>query len=372
MKRFDYITVLRAVAILLVLVVHVRQHSNGVEYIHPYLIALMDNGARGVQLFYLLSAFTLFRSFNYRKSKEIEPVTNYFIRRFFRIAPLYYLAIIYYLWQDGLGPRYWLGDASHISAGNILSNFTFINGFSPYWINSIVPGGWSVAIEVIFYCFLPFLVTHIKNVRQAVTFTLITLVIRFMLLIFFSRYYFITDHRLWGDYLFLYLPNQLPIFALGIILYFLIYNNETVKMGSTQLLIAFIMIIVGISIPQLNLLPEVFYFGLAFLLLTIALHDKHVRILSNSILKYIGNISYTLYLSHLAVLYFFTKFKLINLVSPHNEPTALANFLMNYISVFFFSIGIATVLHFGIERPMQNFGRKLISRRTSNSGDNIV
>ena len=157
MKKLEYITILRGLAILAVLMVHVEQQSSGVAYLHPYIISIIENGSRGVQLFYILSAFTLFRSFKLRSTTESSPIKNYFIRRFFRIAPLYYLAIIYYLWQDGTGPRYWLGNAPKITNSNIISNVFFLHGLNPYWITSLVPGGWSVTVEVMFYLCVPIL-----------------------------------------------------------------------------------------------------------------------------------------------------------------------------------------------------------------------
>jgi len=360
MKKLKYITILRALAILAVLVVHVRQQSAGIDHLHPFIISIMDNGARGVQLFYILSAFTLFLSFSYRNNNENTPIKNYFIRRFFRIAPLYYLAIIYYLWQDGTGPRYWLGNSPGISLGNIISNFTFTHGFSPYWIASLVPGGWSVAIEVVFYCMLPLLFRYIKNLQQAVLFTLATLLLRFVLLLIFERYCLITDRRLWSEYLFLYLPNQLPVFSLGIILYYLLNDNTGFKINSKTLLAAFVMLAVGISIQHDQVLSEIFYFGLTFLLLIIALQRYQPWLLFNPIFTYIGNISYTIYLTHWSVIYFVNKYKIINIYHATNEPSAFLNFILNYTIILSLTIVVSTMLYYTVELPMQKAGSKLI------------
>jgi peptidoglycan/LPS O-acetylase OafA/YrhL len=79
---------------------------------------------------------------------------------------MYYLGICYYLIQDGFGPRYFLENESHITTLNVLSNFTFLHGFNPYWITSLVPGGWSIAVEMTFYIILPFLFARIKRSVQ--------------------------------------------------------------------------------------------------------------------------------------------------------------------------------------------------------------
>jgi peptidoglycan/LPS O-acetylase OafA/YrhL len=175
-KNLKYIDALRGIAVLGVLMVHCSKFGANN---YPFLLSkIFDNGAMGVQLFYVVSAFTLFLSVSFRSKNEKNPNRNFFIRRFFRIAPLYYLAVLYYLYQDGTGPRLWLGDMNHISTANIASNFFFSHGINPYWINSIVPGGWSVSVEMFFYCLVPFLASHLKNLNSAVLFFGITLALK--------------------------------------------------------------------------------------------------------------------------------------------------------------------------------------------------
>jgi peptidoglycan/LPS O-acetylase OafA/YrhL len=53
------------------------------------LLSLIEQGQRGVQLFYIISAFTLYLSYFRRSQDEISPVANFYIRRIFRIAPLW-------------------------------------------------------------------------------------------------------------------------------------------------------------------------------------------------------------------------------------------------------------------------------------------
>lgn len=344
MKKLDYITVLRGIAILMVLVVHTSQIGTGLQFIHPYIIGLFNNGARGVQLFYLLSAFTLFLSFNNRHAGEKKPIKNYFIRRFFRIAPLYYLAIVYYLWQDG---------TAH-STANIISNVLFLHGFSPYWINSIVPGSWSIAVEVVFYCLLPFLFYRIKNIQQACIFTFVALGIRLILFVLFSRYKLISDTNLWGDYLFFYLPNQLPVFGLGIILYFIIYDISKTKLSPKFLVAGSVIIVLGMALQPGLFIPDIFYFGLAFLILAYALNRYHPPILFNAIVLYIGKISYTLYLTHWAAIYFLGRYKISNMIPGNNEATALCNFILNYGMVLSLSVLLSSVLYYAIELPCKN------------------
>ena len=86
--HYQYLDALRGIAALLVLSVHMSMLSvllNGRGF---------SIGAYGVQLFYILSALTLFLSSSKRFSSEERPIFKFFIRRFFRIAPLFYLTVI--------------------------------------------------------------------------------------------------------------------------------------------------------------------------------------------------------------------------------------------------------------------------------------
>ena len=227
MKKLDYIDALRGLAILGVIMVHTNQYGSPIG--SNILSKIISMGGRGVQLFYLASAFTLFLSFKNRSKKEIFPIRNFFVRRFFRIAPMYYIGISYYLFQDGFGSRYWLGDQTDISTLNIVSNFTFLHGFNPYWINSLVPGGWTIAVEMTFYAILPFLFSKIKNINQAFNFFVISLFVNYTLSFLLTKISIVSSERLWNEYLFFYFPSQLSIFALGIVMFFIIIESENIR-----------------------------------------------------------------------------------------------------------------------------------------------
>src|SRR5947199_8521127 len=91
---------LRGYAILAVLVVHTRIALR--QAIPAKLSMVLGFGEHGVQLFYLVSACTLFWSLANRTSADRAPIRAFFTRRLFRIAPMFYLAIITGLLIDGL------------------------------------------------------------------------------------------------------------------------------------------------------------------------------------------------------------------------------------------------------------------------------
>jgi peptidoglycan/LPS O-acetylase OafA/YrhL len=87
--KYDYIDTLRGLAILSVVMVHSSQNFPPRSEV---LIQIAAQGSRGVQLFFIASALTLFLSMDARSGdQEPRSLESFFIRRFFRIAPAFYL-----------------------------------------------------------------------------------------------------------------------------------------------------------------------------------------------------------------------------------------------------------------------------------------
>ncbi|WP_417557622.1 acyltransferase family protein [Mesoflavibacter zeaxanthinifaciens] len=356
--KLDYIDGLRGIAILLVVLTHTFQYSTFYdETVFSYVIA---QGARGVQLFFIVSAFTLFLSFNSRREKkELNIYKNFFIRRFFRIAPLYYLGIIYFLLQDGLGKRYWLGDVDHISFLNILSNIFFFNDFNPYWITSVVPGGWSIGVEMTFYVFIPFLVLKVTSLNKALIFTITSLIISIILNDYFSNNVLISSDRLWKEYLFFYFPNQLPVFGVGIILYYIIIKKETL---SKITLYISLLLIVGIVCFFKSQIHSNIPFALIFFILIYILSKKHLKLFVNKLTIFLGKISYSAYLIHFAILHWLSSWNMLNVITVDSFYTYVFNFTFNLIMVLFLTALLSNLSHKYLELNFINYGRMLIKK----------
>lgn len=165
MKKYEFIDALRGLAILGVIFTH---SAVVVVPSSAMLQWFASEGARGVQLFYIASAVTLCLSWAARRSHEIFPIRNFFIRRFFRIAPMFYFAILLYICINGFSPA---SEAPNgIKWWFIPVTALFLHGFHPETVNGIVRGGWSVAVEMMFYFILPFLVRYIKTIKSCVIF----------------------------------------------------------------------------------------------------------------------------------------------------------------------------------------------------------
>jgi peptidoglycan/LPS O-acetylase OafA/YrhL len=151
---------LRGIAVLGVVMVHAGLNLN-----LPHRLAYITNsGQRGVQLFFIVSAFTLFMSHDNRKD-EHRPNLNFFLRRLFRLFPMFYVAtaVACIFTPQYVGPRI-----------DVLLSLLFLHGFTPRTIMHGALGGWSVATEAIFYMCLPLLFRIIRSLYAAIWFLFIS------------------------------------------------------------------------------------------------------------------------------------------------------------------------------------------------------
>jgi peptidoglycan/LPS O-acetylase OafA/YrhL len=97
-ERLAYLDALRGYAILMVIAVHATQYAQSLP--QPVL-AVTAQGARGVQLFFVISALALMISWHKRNDGAVP----FYLRRFFRIAPMFWLGIAFFAglawWRTG-------------------------------------------------------------------------------------------------------------------------------------------------------------------------------------------------------------------------------------------------------------------------------
>lgn len=120
-----------------------------------WLTKIVNQGARGVQLFFVTSALTLSMSWVARN----ENSADFYARRAFRIVPMFWIAIVFFLWLNGTGPSMYAPEG--IGVRHVIMTALRVHGFWPDTITSVVPGGWSVADEVMFYALFPLVVPRL-------------------------------------------------------------------------------------------------------------------------------------------------------------------------------------------------------------------
>jgi peptidoglycan/LPS O-acetylase OafA/YrhL len=333
--HLDYLDSLRGIAVLGVVLIHSHTLLGKEVPLSATLGNFVDSGARGVALFFLVSAFTLFLSHDNRKN-EHQPIKNFFIRRFFRLAPMLYVAI---LMDILIVPQYASGPVRMMIAG------LFINGFHPTTIHGGPLGAWSVADEAMFYFCLPLLFAKIKNLQTALIWLFVTIPITFTVSHLAARS--LPQH---SDYFrFYWFVNQFPIFLMGIVAYFLWKRShqEGNKVSAVLLAVA---VVLYISLLPLNF-NNFYSTGLVCLLLLLSLSLRPWRILVNPATRFLGRISYSIYLLH-----FYPCVYLHNIVKGSPIP----QYALIVAGTLAISIPLAYVTWRWVEEPGIRLGRRII------------
>jgi peptidoglycan/LPS O-acetylase OafA/YrhL len=307
-NRLDWLDAFRGWAVLGVIAVH----SGGSAHVAGLTGEITATGQYGVQLFFLVSALTIsltYESHIRRFGQSARSQFAWFIKRFFRIAPLYYLAACFYPLE-----QYAIYRLSHRRYGSItqipdiLANILFVHTWIPSAINSVVPGGWSIGVEMFFYTLVPF-VWMIVSVKRRVALLGVSAVAFLLTTEIASKLargtFYVEDN----SYLYYWFPTQAPVIVLGLIFYFL-YGPKLNEPRNTKVAIAY-------SFGFLACLSLAFYCGTAgevapqlapailaigLILFVMGMHGWTKRMVVNKAAIALGKISFSVYIFHFVVL----------------------------------------------------------------------
>lgn len=359
-KRYDYIDALRGFAILGVILVHTNML---VTPTNSYLYTIMTQGARGVQLFYILSALSLFLSMNSRKNHDNRPILSFYIRRFFRIAPAFYCAIIIYTCYSGMSARYWAPNG--IEWWYLPLTAVFLNGWFPETITSVVPGGWSIAIEMTFYMIMPYLFIKLNNIKSTLWALFLSLILSKLAAYVATNVIFVDSllpPELLFDFKFLWFFSQFPFFILGILLYHIIvkYPHCDKKIVLTIILaLSFLFAVFLNAQTSPPLLPWYVLSGVAFLMFSLLLHYSPQKLFVNKFTMFIGKLSFSIYLVHTMVI------SILNMVFVDTFLfvwNANVSFVLAFFLILLVSVCISYFTHKIIEIPGMNLGKYIVKK----------
>jgi len=344
-SRLDYLDALRGWAILGVLLVHSGNALNP----SAYYTASRD-GARGVQLFYTLSALTLFLT----RRDEPHATRNFFIRRFFRIAPMFYVTVALYTMQSWL----WNFGAPlehQMPLARVLSLVTFTHGFSPTWMNGLF-GEWSIAIEVLFYALVPLLYVLVTSLRRAGALVAGGVLAGWLITVWATAHPPIADADAWLEYLALWFPNQWSSFAFGIVIFHLLRRAPERVPPGALLALGLALIAAATLAGGWGPLPHHQLFELGFVPLIVSLHRARNRVLVNPITCWLGRISYSFYLLHLGFIVHIHP-RILGL-----SDTPGGRFVLTFVLGGAGAAAISAFTFALVEKPGIAFGKRLIER----------
>ncbi|QTO42605.1 acyltransferase family protein [Burkholderia latens] len=337
--RLEYLDALRGWAAFAVIVTHVGSQMGG-----DINLLTMD-GARGVQLFFMLSAFTLFHTHN--RLHASERAASFFIRRFFRIAPMFY-AIVALLAVFPLVPR------QHVTDGHALALLTFTHGFFPSYIGSFMDVEWSLSHEMVFYAFVPLLFLAIRSLPVA-----LVGIVGALLVGGYATDGLVAHPSLFASnvgFPFFWFPNQFAAFFFGIALYFTARKPIDREWGLPLLIVA---VWFGWALHvggDIYTFPRHQLWNVAFFALVLALHARPFGLLVNRATVHFGKVSYSVYLLHLPVLFSVEHFTMHQ--GMDRPVTAVVNLVLTTAIVW----PLATLTYRAVELPGIELGKRIIAR----------
>ena len=333
-------------------------------------IPILTSANFAVDLFMVMSGFLMcyhWSDENATPEKFQQRTRNFYIRRFFRIAPVYYLALIFaLLFQHQLyGYREELFDlfnpgllnaAVHrdsylnIDIWNVLTHVTFTFGFFPQLVSNNTLPDWSIGLEMQFYLFFPLIMLAFAR------FSVFRLAIFSLVIGMLSR-------RLLGKYDIAGLLAAFPkpgmlSYKLG---YFLagIFLAECYKCGKFSA--KSMMLITGIFLCTFD--ADIIV-RMALILIVLCLFSSTGElywiksVLAGKVGVFFGNISYTVYLCHLffvdSVCHLLIQSDFFLKLSP------IPRFVLAGSLLFPVVVAVGFALHWGIERPGIRLGKKFL------------
>lgn len=290
----NFIDGIKGMAIVMVIMVHVYGLAHGGSYIFQTSADLFTLGARGVQLLFMISAFTLMNS-NSAKSKHTDKQKKsfsiqFYKRRLTRIYPLWVITVL-------------AGTLLHANYNlySIITSLTFLFGFIRYLPNTeIITGGWAVFAELIFYLFFPLIFKYAKDIKSSLKFLtitiLITLIWRFAVSTLGVPYT--------NSYSFLFPLNHAYSFGLGVFFYQIWRRFELDQIGTSWLNIWTFLSILLLLTKQYDLST----LGIFIIFICSASAKSIIGIISRmKLFKFIGMISYPIFLIHFFIIELFEK-----------------------------------------------------------------
>jgi len=359
-SRDAYYDLIRGIAVLVILQAHARE-------IYPFQSDFIQTislfGRFGVQLFYFVSALTMCLIWN-KRSDENRKVEKFYIRRFFRIAPLFWLVIplmplyLYFTHQ----PYMWAPEGIHTV--HIVLTALFLHGFWPDTINSVVPGGWSIAVEMTFYFLFPLVFVKIRRRDFYLWFAMI---IFFFNVLFFQPWarQFFHEHApqfdlpLINEFLYCNFLNQCPVFLLGCYLFY--SDRKETLFNSRTILLPFLLWIGGAVLCWY--IWDCDWRNVEFLTVFLCLYLfvdnlRKTGLAESSIISNIGEYTYVIYLANLFVI------RAVGLFLA--RVLALQSGVLGFFVTLLISVPIcyliALIARAVIERPIQNRVNSLIRR----------
>ena len=356
--RVDALDGLRGLAAFGVVVLHVWMFSYG-DLHHPpkTVLDLVAGELRlGVQLFFVLSGYLVFRPFAAAAldARRGPRLTRYALRRAARIVPAYWVALA----GSFLLLRH-LDHPMQVGVGELPTFLLFAQNQFDTTIKHLDPPMWTLAIEVSFYVLAPLagapaLRLGAHRGRQAL--------MCIILMAAGMTFVILSAERRWPETLSTSLLLHLVEFGAGMTVAVLLHRRSLSTRTVAACAVGGALLVLANSVWHALTLGQQWLrsdvgdapgiVGLALLIAAIIARPGRVRALSAGPAKWLGTISYGLYLVHFPVI--------VGLrMTGHWPPTLAAQLAL----VTAITVPLSAALWFGVERPAIRWARRRTSSR---------
>ncbi|MGS0526301.1 acyltransferase family protein [Zobellia nedashkovskayae] len=313
--RLKILDSIRGIASLIVLYHHIFKLNKAVfkSYFSDISFTIFDFiselNDEAVLLFFIISGFSIGLSTLKRPLKDKNSVNGYFYRRFKRILPIYWIAI---LLSFLVGISLNILNLEDFSIRNLLGNLLFLQTSKVIPESSIIPYGlngplWSLSYEMFFYLLFPLVYfinkKYLKKVGLYAKYVLLIAAIMIGIvinkkIIFIPYFLFLVGFMTWiqgyiSSYCFVLLKKKNTFFMINFLLGLLITIAST-KIPSDSIKI----------IGKGMLLNGIFYFTM---ILTDGLNTQKLQKFIDVIFYKLGEGSYAIYALHYPLLIFFQE-----------------------------------------------------------------
>ncbi|WP_427916280.1 acyltransferase family protein [Shewanella algae] len=295
-----------------------------------YDFVLFHLSGVAIDIFFVVSGFLIWWSYNSDKN-----ITNFYLKRFFRIFPLYFILIIL---QTLFFVYYSNGTLFELSK-YFVSNIFFLNFLSPtvgdllasLEVNAINGSLWTLKNEVMFYILVPLLFKLFK--RYGVNFL--------FLVYFFSLLYTFYFYNVDNERMLVQFPSQLKLFVSGILAYVFFE-----KVGSCSKIKVVVLSIVLVVLFRDN---AYFRFTVYPLLLSVLLIYFAYSV-KTFVIRF--DFSYSFYIIHFPLIQLAILFGL----NPSNP-------LISLVLLFSLTVFLSYLSELYIEKRFVRIGKNIIKRR---------
>lgn len=239
-SKLKSLDILKGIAMIMIIIVHTRHFTlkdmTGMRQ-------LINYGQTGVELFFLISGIALNYSWNrFAAESNVsasfkQRYVSFILSRYLRLAPGFLIILIINLFLNiifidflGISP----GFIMNRNPLGIIANILFFHGLCPQYINSVFPSGWYIGTTFILYAFFPILVLIFEklytfNKHSIILIPVLAFACNLIITFLLSRINSDIFYPYNNSFMYFSFINQLPVFSLGILLYFQEKDNFTRK-----------------------------------------------------------------------------------------------------------------------------------------------